>query len=217
VRATPQLLPVASLARHLYQGRDNWRIGAAFGTAALIHAALLVAANLYYREAKEGVLGLPGGTVDVVMEASLPPDNAAPPPAPITPPVPPDLTAVSLFPEDPVIPAANRQPITKPIARPRNERPGSSSSSAARALVLSGPPPEYPPEARQRNLTGSGVVVMTIDPSSGSVAHVSMSTSTGSSCLDEAALRGFRRWRFRPGSVSRIKSPVTFTLTASAF
>ena len=56
--------------------------------------------------------------------------------------------------------------------------------------------------------------MMTVDPIRGSVTHVSMWKSTGNRSLDDAALRSFRRWRFKPGSVSKVKAPVTFRLTA---
>lgn len=60
---------------------------------------------------------------------------------------------------------------------------------------------------------GNGIVVMTIDFGSGHVTDVVMEASTGGLVLDNAAISGFRRWRFKPGTASKVRVPVTFTLT----
>jgi TonB family protein len=89
--------------------------------------------------------------------------------------------------------------------------------SSAKAFALSAPRPEYPYEARRQKITGDGVVVMTVDPVSGNVISVSMSKTTGNPFLDNAALAGFKKWRFRPGTVSSVTCPVTFTLTGASY
>ena len=66
-------------------------------------------------------------------------------------------------------------------------------------------------------MTGNGIVIMTIDFVSGRVTDVMMEESTGSLVLDNAAMTGFRRWRFKPGTVSKVKSPITFTLTGAQY
>jgi TonB family protein len=58
---------------------------------------------------------------------------------------------------------------------------------------------------------------MTIDPVSGSVTSVVMEASTGSPVLDNAAVAGFRRWRFKPGTVSKVKLPITYTLMGAHY
>jgi len=58
---------------------------------------------------------------------------------------------------------------------------------------------------------------MTIDPGTGSVMNVAMVKSTGNPFLDHAALAGFRRWRFRAGTISSVTCPVTFTLTGASY
>ena len=72
--------------------------------------------------------------------------------------------------------------------------------------------PEYPHGAREAHITGSGVVVMEIDTSTGNVVSCHMDPSTGNDELDEAALQAFRQWRFKPGIYTRIKTPVHFTM-----
>ena len=93
----------------------------------------------------------------------------------------------------------------------------SLSLSAAKVLALNAPRPEYPYEARRQKSTGDGVVVMSVDSASGNVTAVAMARSTGSVFLDNAAMAGFRRWRFKPGSVFTVTCPVTFTLAGANY
>jgi protein TonB len=103
------------------------------------------------------------------------------------------------------------------MVKVRNGTPGSLTSSSARILALNAPRPEYPYEARRQKITGDGVVIMSVDPGTGSVIAVSIWKSTGSTVLDNAAVAAFRRWRFKPGTVSRVKSPITFTMTGAQY
>ena len=78
--------------------------------------------------------------------------------------------------------------------------------------VISGPPPEYPYEARRARITGSGIIVLELDRSTGKVKTAYMAPSTGKPILDRAALDAFRQWRFKPGTQSPIKIPIDFTV-----
>jgi TonB family protein len=91
------------------------------------------------------------------------------------------------------------------------------SMSRAKALALYAPRPQYPYEARSRHVTGSGVIVATVDAASGNVTSASVSQSTGSPILDNAATSAFRQWRFRPGTVSKVNIPITFTMTGASY
>src|SRR5438045_2168212 len=53
--------------------------------------------------------------------------------------------------------------------------------------------------------------------SSGRVSSASMGTSIGSPILDNAATSAFSQWRFKPGSVSKVKIPITFTMTGAQY
>lgn len=192
---------------------ERSRVWIALAAAVAIHGLAIVAGSLFQRDATAEVIGLPAGVADVTIQNEAAVDPVPPELAPVSPP--PPAVAVSLFHEEIEKTEEQREQTVRPISMPRQRTVGAARSFSG-SLALSAPAPEYPAEARMRNLTGSGVVVMTVDPANGSVIHVSMSTSTGVRCLDEAALRGFRRWRFRPGGVSKVKSPVTFTLTALA-
>ena len=81
-----------------------------------------------------------------------------------------------------------------------------------RALAVYTPRPTYPYEARARHLQGSGVAILTIDPATGNVSNAVMAVSTGAQILDNAAISAFSQWRFRPGTVSKVRLPITFTL-----
>jgi TonB family protein len=83
-----------------------------------------------------------------------------------------------------------------------------------RGLVVSGVQPEYPYEARASHIIGSGVASIRVDRATGTVASCEMAPSTGSLLLDEAALQAFRLWRFKPGAVSGVRIPITFTMNS---
>jgi len=98
-----------------------------------------------------------------------------------------------------------------PVKAPQvADRPATMSISSATALALYAPRPHYPTEARSQRITGSGVCVVSVDPRNGSVTEASMAQSTGDPRLDNAAIRAFRRWRFKPGTVSKVKIPIEF-------
>jgi TonB family protein len=197
----------------LFEARDKWRLGGAFGLAIFIHLVAIGLGLFQHLQPNEIIVGAaPGGAVEVVLQTAM--DEQVPPPEIDPPsPVPPPLEEY-LFTEVRNSPPPTRHTAAKPIGQSPRARSGSPSFSSALALALSAPLPEYPSEARQNGITGDGIAVMTVDRLRGSVTHVSMWKSTGNPSLDDAALRSFRRWRFKPGSISKVKAPVTFRLTA---
>jgi len=84
------------------------------------------------------------------------------------------------------------------------------SMSAARALAISAPLPEYPYQARHAHITGSGLCVMLVDAASGNVTNAIMAQSTGNAILDKVTTDTFRTWRFKPGTVSQVRVPITY-------
>jgi TonB family protein len=81
-----------------------------------------------------------------------------------------------------------------------------------KTLAIYAPSPQYPYEARQRRQVGAGVAIVMVDPNTGLVTNAEMATSTGYRLLDNAALNAYRRWQFKPGTVSKVRIPITFTM-----
>jgi TonB family protein len=203
----------------LYQSSQRWRFGAALSAAALIHFAAIALASIHPREQeKEFPPGDDVGTT-VTFEPQSPNADPTPPPDLVDPPTP-NPTVESLVPEERSTPPPIRHPTTRlvpPLVKARDATIGSQGSSAARVSALTAPRLEYPYEARRQKITGSGIAALTVDPVSGSVTSVMMEVSTGSPVLDNAAVTGFHRWRFKPGTVSKVKLPITYTLTGAQY
>ena len=203
----------------LYQPGPRWRIGAALGAAALIHFAAIALASIHQREQTSDLPPGDDSFPPITLEPESPTDNPTPPPDVVDAPTP-SPTDESIVPEERPTPAPVRLQTTRlttPIVNARSATIGALSLSSAKVSALSAPRLEYPYEARRQKITGSGIVVITVDSGSGSVTNVVMEASTGSQILDNAAITGFRRWRFKPGTVSRVRSPITYTLTGAAF
>jgi TonB family protein len=86
----------------------------------------------------------------------------------------------------------------------------SPSPSVSLPVATYTPQPVYRPEWAKQGLSGKGVVLVTIDPKTGTVAGVRMLQSTGNALLDGAALDAYSKWRFKPGSVPQVKMPIEF-------
>ena len=74
------------------------------------------------------------------------------------------------------------------------------------------PRPQYPYEVRAKRITGTGLLRISLDLSSGNVVKAIMIKSTGSPVLDNAAISAFRQWRFKPGKWKEIELQITFTM-----
>ena len=200
----------------LYHTRPKWHFGTALAAAIVIHLAALTFANNHSQAPASPPDSL-GEPTELILE---PPDPIPDPPTDLSEPLPTPPPVEPVFIDEPSNPPPVRKQIGKFTPRARahpKTAAGSVNLSAARPLAVSAPRPEYPYEARRQKITGEGIVVMTIDPVSGSVTSVSISKSTGSPFLDNAAVAGFKRWRFKPGTVSTVTCPVTFTLTGAAY
>jgi TonB family protein len=84
----------------------------------------------------------------------------------------------------------------------------------AEAAAVHHPHPDYPLEARRLHLSGRGIVAGIVDPKTGQLKSLKMEQSTGHAVLDDAVLRAFRRWTFRPGAIRQFRIPVTYTTIA---
>lgn len=193
----------------LYRPAPQWQLWAAVGGAVAIHLTAVALAQRHEAPPVE----LPPNAPTVV-EATLAPPEATPPPEDIPlpePPPPPEIKPE--FVEE-------RTPPPRPPPSAQKFTPIKAQAmtmSRAKALAVNAPRPQYPYEARSRKITGSGVCVVEVDPGSGSVTSAEMTQSIGSPILDGAALSAFRQWRFRPGTVSKVRIPITFTMTGASY
>ena len=121
--------------------------------------------------------------------------------------------------EEPEVVAVPAEKKSRPRKRPRPavqpeaasiSAPVPMSLSVAQSMAISAPLPDYPYEARRRNLTGSGICVVTVDTATGTVTNATMFQSTGSPLLDKLTLQTFKSWRFKPGTVSEVRVPISY-------
>lgn len=197
------------------QSAHKWRFGVALAVAAGIHLAAISFATVQRMETKTA--GVPAGPPELFFEPAEPPVDPQPDPSePL--PTPPVIDQ-SYIVETATPPPVHRTPTKSgPVVRPRTNLTGRSVNvSDAKVFALSAPRPEYPHEARRQRITGDGIALLTIDQNSGDVIQITMAKSTGNPLLDDAALAGLRRWRFKPGTVSSVTCPITFTLTGVAY
>ncbi|SRR5205807_2368633 len=192
----------------LYQPAPRWHLWTALGGAVAIHLTAVALA-----QKREALVDIPPNTQTTIVEATLAPPEATPPPEDIpipAPPPPPEIKPE--FVEERTPPP--RQPTAQKFTPIKSSE---MSMSRAKALAIYAPRPQYPYEARSRRIMGSGVCVADVDPGSGNVTSATMATSIGNPILDNAAVSTFRQWRFRPGTVSKVRIPITFTMTGASY
>ncbi|MFL6518633.1 MAG: energy transducer TonB [Chthoniobacterales bacterium] len=198
------------------QSAHKWRFGIALTVAAGIHLAAISFATVQKLEPPTEA-GVPGDPPEISLERGEPNVD---PPLDVSEPLPTPPVIDPFYVQETATPPPVRRTPTKfapPVRPPANANGKSVNVSEARVFALNAPRPEYPYEARRQKITGDGIALLTIDPSSGEVIHVSMSRSTGNPLLDNAALAGLSHWRFKPGTVSTVTCPITFTLAGVAY
>jgi TonB family protein len=79
-----------------------------------------------------------------------------------------------------------------------------------KAAAIYAPRPIVPEIAKREFWSGSGRFLFNVRPD-GTVSRVDVLQSTGHNELDAAVVAAFLKWRFRPGSESKIHIPVTFS------
>ena len=122
-------------------------------------------------------------------------------------------------PEDSAVPVAPVQKKPLPKKRPRSAIQPESASipapvpmslSVAQSMAIMAPLPAYPYEAKRRDVSGSGVCVITVDHGTGKVTAATMERSTGDRVLDKVTTETFKSWRFKPGTVSQVRLPISY-------
>jgi protein TonB len=191
----------------LYKPPPRWQFWTALGGALLIHIGAVIA-SMKHEPPPVDLSNIPTAEVTATLEAQ---EQPTPPPEDIPlPPPPPEPQVQPEFHEEQATPPP-RQAQQK-VAAPIKVAPISS----AKASAVFAPRPEYPYEARARKITGSGVCVLTVDPG-GSVTDATMAQSIGNPILDNTTVSTFRRWRFKPGMYSKVKVPITYTMTGASY
>ena len=196
----------------LYRPASKWRFGVAFMVAAAIHLSALAFAPTR----RASATWITGGLPDVELEPVNDPEPQPEPQQLELPP--PQLEQPNEFPEiqeqRQTRPTRTQQPI-RAYRAAMNVQKG--PSTPWKLVAISAPIPHYPYEARRDHITGSGAVFLDVDPITGRVINAKMIESTGSPILDNSAISGFRRWRFKNGTPSPVKIPFIFTMSGAHF
>lgn len=206
----------------MYRPPPTWQLWASLGGALLIlFTAVVIAGIKTPPPPPEDVSNIPEAVSAVLEQEPAPPEPTPPPEEPDIPPPPPPPEAQPEFQEEqPTPPPQPRpkssRPPTQPIKRVTSGAAGPVSMSSAKAQALFSPRPQYPFEARRTHQTGNGTCVLTVD-AGGNVSDAEMSTSTGSPILDSATISAFKRWRFRPGVFTKVRVPITYTMSGAQF
>ena len=122
-------------------------------------------------------------------------------------------------------PPAEPKNILQPSSSPAEHKEYGDPQGSSAAVVLHratplyqiNPPPEYPRLARRRGLEGVVLLEVLVD-SSGRVANMRLSRTSGYALLDKAAMKGVQRWQFTPGTMNGstqemwVEIPVRFQL-----
>ena len=121
-------------------------------------------------------------------------------------------------PAEEATPSPSPKPKRRKIAssKPSEGTPEITSYASAKAFATFTPFPRYPARERSDTVTGVGVCMISVDPASGRVSEASIEQSTGDSTLDKSMVNAFRQWRFKPGTVSKVKIPIEFTISGAS-
>src|SRR5437667_3208049 len=139
----------------LYQPAPRWHLWTALGGAVAIHLTAVALA-----QKREVIVEIPPNTQTAIVEATLPPPEATPPPEDIpipAPPPPPEIKPE--FVEERTPPP--RQPTAQKFTPIKISE---MSMSRAKALAIYAPRPQYPYDARSRCITCSVFFLSDVDP-----------------------------------------------------
>jgi TonB family protein len=206
----------------LYKPAPKWQVLSAFGGALALHG-IAVALAFHKEQPPPDLSDIPTASIEATLdmppaeEPTPPPEDVPVPDEPPPPDIQPEFHEEQTPPPKQQKPATKVQPIKAPQVAGPPRPPGMMTASQGKAAAISAPRPEYPYEARRMHVTGSGVCVVSVDTSTGNVTDATMAQSIGNSILDNAATSAFKRWRFKPGSVSKVKIPITFTMSGASY
>lgn len=113
------------------------------------------------------------------------------------------------------ITTGSAEPASAGSAPPRAST-GSKSSSIVPPSILSRVAPPYPPAARQAGLEGTVILKIQIFEN-GRADNVSITRSSGSEALDDAAITTIKQWRFVPAKDSNGQAIPCYTTIPISF
>ena len=105
-------------------------------------------------------------------------------------------------------PPETTQAAATPPSHPSTTTTTQVSSAAGGSLT--GPRPEYSQAARSAHLSGTGSYLLHFDTSTGAVTDVTVTKSTGSAVLDQAAINAFRQWHAQPNCSKEFPLTISF-------
>lgn len=196
----------------LYRIRGRWTFWIAFVCAVTIHLGAVVLGKNKSEIAKLKNFSPDEGDVELVdtePELPSPEQSITPPPVEQIP-----LDQDSFQEENLTTPPVRSRKKSRPAVLVRGTI---ASFRSVKAMVTYAPRPVYPYEARRNRITGSGTVLLRIDPTMGTVTDLLMAQSCGDAILDHATLEAIRRWRFKPGTAANVQVPITYTLTGASY
>lgn len=99
------------------------------------------------------------------------------------------------------------------VSQAATDNPANGSVALSPSGSMSGPRPDSPPEAREQHLSGRGVFLMHFDKPTGNIIDVTVSQSTGSTILDQAAITTLRQWHATPNCPREVPMTVSYTVS----
>ncbi len=152
----------------LYRPQPRWQVWSAFGGALALHFAAVGIASIKPAEHIEDLSQIPEAVVELSLEQQSEPPQPTPPPEEEPPPPPPPEAVPEEKPEyveEKATPPPKRPPSTQPvqpIARPTTAGPSGPAPSGKAAMIFK-PRIQYPYEARRSKITGSGIIVVSVE------------------------------------------------------
>jgi TonB family protein len=107
--------------------------------------------------------------------------------------------------------ALTTTPSVPQTAGPSLNKSGDGFVALSPSGSMSGPRPDSPPEARAKHLSGRGIFLLHFDKPTGNIISVTVSQSTGSAILDQAALATLRQWHATPNCPREVPMTITYS------
>lgn len=84
-----------------------------------------------------------------------------------------------------------------------------------RGVLLYAPDPEFPYRLVSRGVQGNVTLLLKVNPKTGRVYEVKVLKSARYIILNELAAKSALQWRFRPGTITEVTVPYSFSVTGT--